>query len=148
MNDFEIVDILLVEDNPSDAELTLRALKRKNLANKVFVVEDGQEAVDFLLCKGNYISRTLKFSPKVVLLDLNLPRLNGLDVLRIIKMAEPTAMVPVVVLTSSQEEYDVKEAYKLGANNYVVKPVEFNQFIESLSTIGNYWLRVNQTLRN
>lgn len=147
MNEFDVVDILLVEDNPSDAELTVRALKKNNLANKIYVVEDGQEAIDFLFCKERYSKRNIELPPKVVLLDLKLPKLNGLEVLKIVKSDEILSQIPVVIVTSSKEEPDINEAYKFGANSYVVKPVDFNQFIKTMNTVGLYWLFINQTRR-
>ena len=120
------VDILLVEDNPRDVELTLRALQKHNLVNRLFVVEDGEEALDFLFCRGKYAERNLSGHPKVVLLDLKLPKLSGLEVLQVIRSDERTRTTPVVIVTSSQEDPDIKAAYKLGVNSYVVKPVEFD----------------------
>jgi two-component system, response regulator len=147
MKDLKIIEILIVEDNPSDAELTVRALKKNNLANNMFVVEDGQEAIDFLFCKGKYSDRNIENPPKVILLDLKLPKISGLEVLRMIKSDPRTADIPVVVVTSSQEEPDIKEAYKLNVNSYVVKPVDFMQFVEAMGTLGLYWLLINQPNR-
>jgi two-component system, response regulator len=147
MKDLNIIEILIVEDNPSDAELTVRALKKNNLANNMFVVEDGQEAIDFLFCKGKYSDRNIENPPKVILLDLKLPKISGLEVLRMIKSDPRTADIPVVVVTSSQEEPDIKEAYKLNVNSYVVKPVDFMQFVEAMGTLGLYWLLINQPNR-
>jgi two-component system response regulator len=138
------VDILLVEDNPRDAELTIRALKKRNLANQLFVVEDGAEALDFIFCRGAYVQRDLLDPPKIVLLDLKLPKVNGLEVLREVKADERTRTIPVVILTSSREDPDIKAAYELGANSYVVKPVDFDAFLEAMSQVGFYWLLVNQ----
>jgi two-component system response regulator len=138
------VDILLVEDNPRDAELTIRALKKRNLANQLFVVEDGAEALDFIFCRGTYAQRDIFDPPKIVLLDLKLPKVNGLEVLREIKADEQTRAIPVVILTSSREDPDIKAAYDLGANSYVVKPVDFDAFLEAMSQVGFYWLLVNQ----
>ena len=137
------VDILLVEDNPRDVELTLRALQKHNLVNRLFVVEDGEEALDFLFCRGKYAERNLSRHPKVVLLDLKLPKLSGLEVLQAIRSDERTRTTPVVIVTSSQEDPDIKAAYKLGVNSYVVKPVEFDDFVEAMSQVGLYWLLVN-----
>ena len=137
------VDILLVEDNPRDVELTLRALQKHNLVNRLFVVEDGEEALDFLFCRGKYAERNLSGHPKVVLLDLKLPKLSGLEVLQVIRSDERTRTTPVVIVTSSQEDPDIKAAYKLGVNSYVVKPVEFDDFVEAMSQVGLYWLLVN-----
>ena len=136
MNNLGAVDILLVEDNPRDAELTLRALKRRNLANRVFVVEDGAEALDFIFCRGRYVQRKVEHPPKVILLDLKLPKVNGLEVLRAIRAEEETRRVPVVMVTSSAEDPDTQAAYGLGANSYVVKPVEFDAFQEAMSQLS------------
>ena len=144
MTDTEAVDILLVEDNPQDAELTVRALKKHNLANRLFAVEDGAEALDFVFCRGKYATRDNGHPPKVVLLDLKLPKVSGLEVLRALKQDEKTRLIPVVVVTSSREDPDIKTAYALGANSYVVKPVDFDAFAESVSSLGLYWLLVNQ----
>jgi two-component system, response regulator len=138
------VDILLVEDNPQDAELTIRALKKHNLANRLFTVEDGAEALDFILCRGKYKDRSLSNPPKVVLLDLKLPKVSGLEVLRTLRQNDATRSVPVVIVTSSREDPDIKAAYALGANSYVVKPVDFDAFAEAVSSLGLYWLLVNQ----
>ena len=147
MKDIKIIDILIVEDDPCDAELTVKALKKNNLANSLYVVEDGQEAIDFLFCRGKYSGRNFEYPPKVILLDLKLPKISGLEVLRIIKNDPRTADIPLVVVTSSQEEPDIKEAYKLNVNSYVVKPVDFVQFIEAMSTLGLYWLLINHPNR-
>ena len=147
MTDTEAVDILLVEDNPQDAELTTRALKKNNLANRLITVEDGAEALDFIFCRGKYATRNNGQSPKVVLLDLKLPKVSGLEVLRALKQDEKTRSIPVVIVTSSREDPDIKTAYALGANSYVVKPVEFDAFAESVSSLGLYWLLVNQPPR-
>ena len=138
------VEILLVEDNPTDVELTLRALKKHNLANKVHVVRDGAEALDFIFATGSYKDREINHKPKVVLLDLKLPKVDGLEVLRKIKSDERTKDVPVVVLTSSKEEKDRIESYKLGVNSYIAKPVDFNQFTKAVSELGLYWLLLNE----
>ena len=124
MTDTDAVDILLVEDNPQDAELTIRALKKHNLANRLFTVEDGVEALDFVFCRGKYATRDNGHSPKVVLLDLKLPKESGLEVLRALNQDERTRFIPVVIVTSSREDPDIKTAYGLGANSYVVKPVD------------------------
>jgi two-component system, response regulator len=138
------VDILLVEDNPHDAELTTRALKKHHLANRMFTVEDGAEALDFIHGRGRYKDRDLSSPPKVVLLDLKLPKVNGLEVLRTLRESDATRSVPVVIVTSSREDPDIQAAYALGANSYVVKPVDFDAFVEAVSTLGLYWLLVNQ----
>jgi len=140
----EAVDILLVEDNPQDAELTIRALKKHNLANRLIIVEDGAEALDFIFGRGKYAGRDTGHPPKVVLLDLKLPKVSGLEVLRALKQDERTRPIPVVVVTSSREDPDIKTAYALGANSYVVKPVDFDAFAEAVCNLGLYWLLVNQ----
>ncbi|MBK9094312.1 MAG: response regulator [Anaerolineae bacterium] len=138
------VEILLVEDNPNDAELALRALKKNNLANNVAVVTDGEEALDFVFARGAYSHRKIENGPKVILLDLKLPKVDGLEVLRAIKSDPVTRIIPVVVLTSSKEERDIVESYKLGANSYIVKPVEFDKFVAAVKDLGLYWLLLNQ----
>lgn len=144
MADLQKVEILLVEDNPNDVELTLRALKTHNLTNKVHVVWDGEEALEFIYARGRYADRDIKDIPRLVLLDLKLPKVDGLEVLREIKSDESTRVIPVVVLTSSQEESDLVASYKLGANSYIVKPVDFDKFVGSVKEIGLYWLLLNQ----
>jgi two-component system, response regulator len=144
MKQLDAVDILLVEDNSRDAELTIRALKKHHLANRVFVVEDGAEALDFIFCRSKYAQREVAYCPKVVFLDLKLPKVNGLEVLRAIKADERTCTIPVVIVTSSQEDPDIRAAYDLGANSYVTKPVEFDAFMAAVSQLGLYWLLVNQ----
>ena len=141
------VDILLVEDNPYDVELTLRALKKHHLANKVVVVEDGEEALNFVFGTGAYAHRGIGDGPRVILLDLKLPKINGLEVLRRVKSDDRTKHIPVVVLTSSQEEQDIIESYQLGVNSYLVKPVDFDKFILCVSELGFYWLVCNQPPR-
>lgn len=138
------VEILLVEDNPNDAELALRALKKNNLANNVAVVTDGEEALDFVFARGAFGQRKIENGPKVILLDLKLPKVDGLEVLRAIKGDPRTKSIPVVVLTSSKEERDIVESYKLGANSYIVKPVEFDKFVAAVKDLGLYWLLLNQ----
>ena len=140
----DVVDILLVEDNPNDVELTLRALRKQNVADRVFVVKDGAEALDFLFAGGSYQARKVENRPKVVLLDLKLPKVDGIEVLRRIKGDTRTKHIPVVMLTSSQEERDVVESYKLGANSYIVKPVDFNNFVHAVSELGVYWNGLNK----
>ena len=144
MKSKEEVEILLVEDNPTDVELTLRALKKNNLSNKVHVVTDGAEALDYLFATGDYKEREINKRPKVVLLDLKLPKVDGLEVLKKIKADERTKNIPVVVLTSSKEEQDRIESYKLGVNSYIVKPVDFEQFTKSVLELGLYWLLLNE----
>ena len=145
MNHSEVVDILLVEDNPQDAEMTIRALRKRNIANPLHVVEDGAEALEFIFCRGAYEGRDCSRPPKVILLDLKLPKVGGLEVLKEIKSDERTRAIPVVVVTSSQEDPDIQAAYALGANSYVVKPVGFEAFLEAMSSLGFYWLLVNQS---
>ena len=140
------VEILLVEDNPRDVEITLRALKKHNMANKVHVVTDGAKAMDFIFAKGVHAHTDKKQAPKVVFLDLKLPKVSGLEVLRAIKGDERTRSIPVVVLTSSQEEKDMVESYRLGVNSYVVKPLDFDKFVEAIGQLGLYWLVINKPL--
>lgn len=142
MND-EKVEILLVEDNPSDEELTLLTLKKYKLTNKIFVVRNGAEALDYIFGNGKYSGRDTNQHPKLILLDLKLPKVDGLEVLRRIKADPNTKQIPVVVLTSSDQESDMVESYKLGVNSYIIKPVDFKQFTESIREIGMYWLLLN-----
>lgn len=148
MNLPDDIDILLVEDNPRDVELIVRALKKRNLANRLFVVEDGAEALDFIFVRGKFAEREAPHHPKVVLLDLKLPKVNGLEVLRAIKSDAQTRTIPVVVVTSSQQDPDIQTAYQLGANSYVVKPVEFDAFQDAMIQLGFYWLLVNQPIKS
>jgi two-component system response regulator len=143
MKPFDPVDILIVEDNPSDAELTIRALKKSNLANHIFVVENGEEALDFIFSRGSFSERDKSKALKVIFLDLKLPKVSGLEVLKAIKDNESTKMLPVVIVTSSKEDPDIQEAYSLGANSYVVKPVDFESFIHAISQTGLFWLLIN-----
>ena len=141
------IEILLVEDNPNDVELTLRALKKNNLTNRVHVVKDGAEALEYIFATGPYAYRKIEDHPRVILLDLKLPKVDGLEVLRKIKSDERTKVIPVVVLTSSKEEMDLVESYKLGANSYITKPVDFESFVKAISELGLYWLLLNQPPR-
>lgn len=136
--------ILLVEDNPDDIELTLRAFRKNNIANDMAIVRDGAEALDFLFCRGAYCHRDIADLPRLVLLDLNLPKLDGLQVLERLRADERTRLVPVVILTSSKEEQDMISGYRHGANSYVRKPVDFNAFVDAVRQIGLYWLLINE----
>jgi two-component system, response regulator len=136
--------ILLVEDNPDDEALTLRAFAKSNIANQVIVVRDGVEALDFLFGTGSYADRDLRVQPQIILLDLKLPKLDGLEVLRRMRADDRTTLLPVVILTSSKEEQDIIQSYRLGANSYIRKPVDFLQFIEAVRQLGLYWLVLNE----
>ena len=144
MNNEAVVDILLVEDNPLDAELVIRAMRKQNIANPLSVVEDGAQALDFVFCRGKYAKRDVNSPPKVILLDLKLPKVDGLEVLKQIKSDERTKSIPVVILTSSEEDPDIRTTYALGANSYVVKPVGSDAFIDAMSRLGLYWLLLNK----
>lgn len=141
----KIIEILLVEDNPDDITLTLLAFEEHNLANHIHVVRDGAEALDFIFANGAYASREASHRPKVILLDVKLPKVDGLEVLKRLKSDERTRSIPVIMLTSSREAPDIQEAYHLGANSYIVKPVDFAAFIEAVQHLGFYWLLLNQT---
>lgn len=138
------MEILLVEDNSEDVELTLRALKKNNIANAVHIVNDGQQALDFIFGRGKYEERDVNHHPRVILLDLKLPKVDGMEVLREIRNDERTRKIPVVMLTSSAEERDVVESYNLGVNSYIVKPLDFDQFINTVSHLGLYWVLLNK----
>jgi two-component system, response regulator len=144
MNNNE-VELLLVEDDPNDVELTLIALRKHKLANKIHVVRDGEEALDFLFARGAYSQRSLNGQPKVILLDLKLPKVSGLEVLKAIKNDPRTQAVPVVVMTSSREQRDMVEGYRLGVNSYIQKPIDFEQFQTTIKDLGYYWLVLNQS---
>src|ERR1700761_3560017 len=144
MSDFD-VEILLVEDNMEDAEMTIYSLNKINLANKLFHVKDGAEALDFIFAKGQYKSRAGSSKPKVILLDIKMPKVDGIQVLRKIKSNKATKSIPVVIMTSSREEQDLITSYNLGVNSYVVKPINTEGFVKAVSDLGLYWLIVNQT---
>jgi CheY-like chemotaxis protein len=144
MNTTNEVEILLVEDNPRDAELAQRTLKKRNLANKLAWVKDGAEALEFIFGPGTHEPRRVNHRPRLVLLDLKLPKVDGLEVLRQLKAGEESRVIPVVVLTSSREEQDLVRSYKLGVNSYIVKPVDFDNFSEAVAHLGLYWLLLNQ----
>ena len=139
------IEVLLVEDNPNDAELTLNALRRRHLADHILHVQDGEEALEFLRREGRYAGQEREHALKVVLLDLKMPKMDGLKVLRAMKSDPRIQEIPVVMLTSSCEDRDLDEAYRLGANSYIVKPVEFDNYSEAVSQLGHYWLSLNQT---
>jgi CheY-like chemotaxis protein len=138
------VEILLVEDNPLDLELTLRVLRKNNLANSVVTVTDGEQALDFVFGRGKYAGRDVNSGPKVMFLDLKLPKVDGIEVLRQVKADERTRKIPIVVVTSSAEERDRVESYHLGVNSYVVKPIEFDAFVKTIGDLGFYWVAINK----
>jgi len=140
----EAVEILLVEDNPSDVDLTLHALRYHKIANRIHVARDGEEALDFMFCRGAYSHRSIDRPPRLILLDLKLPKVDGLEVLRQLKSDPRTRIIPVVILTSSKEERDVFTSYQTGVNSYIQKPVDFDQFREVVKNLGLYWLLVNE----
>ncbi len=142
----ETTEILYIEDNPNDIRLTLRALKKRNLANSILTITDGEEALDYIFCTGTYSERDKTQNPKLIILDLKLPKVNGIEILKRIKAEERTKNIPVVILTSSREESDMIESYQYGVNSYVVKPINFDSFSEAVSALGLYWLLVNETL--
>ena len=139
-------DILYIEDNQNDIELTIRALEKRHLANSMHIIKDGEEALQYIFCKGKYAERDKNSNPKVIILDLNLPKVDGIEILRNIKSDEKTKTIPVVVLTSSREESDMIKSYNYGVNSYVVKPINFDSFSEAVSSLGLYWLLVNESL--
>ncbi len=137
-------EIVIVEDNPNDAELMVRSLKKNRLANSLIVLEDGEQALDFIFRRGQYAGRDSSGSPKVIFLDLKLPKVDGLEVLKQVKSNEQTRKIPVVIVTSSKEDPDIATAYNLGANSYVVKPVDFGNFVKTITQLGLYWLVINE----
>ena len=137
------IEILLVEDSIDDAEMTIHALRRKNLANKLIHLVDGEEALDFLYGTGKFAGRDTNVKPKLILLDLKMPKVNGMEVLERVKTDEATKIIPVVILTSSKEDPDLNKCYELGANSYIVKPVEFESFVEAVTELGMYWMLLN-----
>jgi two-component system response regulator len=141
---FNQVDILLVEDNHNEAELTIRSLKKQNLANRLLHIDDGADALDYIFHRGKYEDES-RNNPKLILLDLKLPRVDGLEILKQIKMNESTKSIPVVVLTSSREEKDIIESYRIGVNSYIVKPVSFDAFASAIKDLGLYWMLLNQS---
>ena len=141
---YQHVEILLVEDSASDAEMTINALRKNNLANKLLHLKDGAAALDYIFAEGDYEGRNIEDRPKVILLDLKMPKVNGIEVLQRIRADERTKTIPIVMLTSSKEDPDIKKCYDLGVNSYVVKPVEFDEFQKAVSELGLYWLIVNQ----
>ena len=143
----EEIEIVLVEDNPNDAELTIRALKKGNITNNLIHLTDGAEALDFIFCTGKFSDRSNNIKPKLILLDLNMPKVNGIEVLQRLKSDEHTKTIPVVVLTSSREDPDVQTCYKLGVNSYIVKPVGFANFTKAVSEVGLYWVLQNHQVR-
>lgn len=138
------IEILLVEDNPKDAEMAVRALKKNHLTNNVLVVKDGEEALDFLYARGEFTGYASYNRPRIILLDLKLPKIDGKEVLRVIKNDPEKKVIPVIVLTSSREERDIVESYQLGVNSYIIKPVDFDKFVEAVRELGLYWLLLNQ----
>lgn len=144
MNPSQAIEILLVEDNPDDLDLTLRALSKARLSNSIHVARDGEQALDFIYRRNEYAAGGGPANPKVILLDLKLPKIDGLEVLRTLKSDAATRTIPVVVLTSSKEQRDIVESYNLGVNSYIVKPVDFEHFVDAVQNLGLYWLLLNQ----
>lgn len=145
MNAYQPIEILFIEDNPHEAELTIRSLKKHNLANTLKHIDDGAEALDFIFATGVYADREFSPNPKLIILDLKLPKIDGLEILRKIKSDQRTQSIPVAVLTSSKEEKDIIESYKLGVNSYIVKPVNFESFSKAIAELGLYWIILNQS---
>ena len=140
----DIIDIILVEDNPDDASLAIRALRKNGINNSLIHLKDGEEAIDFIFCKGNYSHRSFHELPKLILLDLKMPKVDGFEVLKQVKSDARTSRIPVVLLTSSNQEKDILKSYQLGVNSYIVKPVEFELFVKTVGGMGLYWLLLNQ----
>ena len=145
MNENNLVEILMIEDSAEDAELALRALKENKIVNAIHLIKDGAEALDFIFCSGKYAGRDFKSPPKIILLDLKLPKVDGIEILRRIKSDERTKIIPVIVLTSSKEETDIIMSYKLGVNSYIVKPVNFEKFVVVMKNLELYWLLTNKS---
>jgi two-component system, response regulator len=145
MTGYNQTEILLIEDNEHEAELTIRSLRKHNLVNNLKHIDDGAEALDFIFSRGEYAEKSTSSNPKLIILDLKLPKIDGLEVLKQLKADERTRMIPVVVLTSSQEERDVVESYRLGVNSYIVKPVNFESFTKAVAEVGLYWILLNQS---
>lgn len=143
MNLDQSVDILLVEDNPHEAQLTMRSFKKSNLTNRLVHIADGAEALDFIFARNKYVTREIRNLPKLILLDLKLPKVSGLEILKVVKNDERTKIIPVIVLTSSREEPDIIACYKLGVNSYIVKPVNFDSFTKAVVELGMYWMFLN-----
>src|SRR5882757_9430049 len=144
MSEANEIEILLVEDDRNDLDMTLRALRKANLANRIQIARDGAEALEFIFCEGSHAGRKIENGPKVILLDLKLPKIDGMEVLKRVKSNPRTKMIPIVILTSSKEQKDVIESYHLGVNSYIVKPVNFERFAASVQDLGMYWLLLNQ----
>ena len=142
------IEVLLIEDNPDDAKLTIRALKKENLANNLIHLKDGAEALDFIFAEGEFAGRDATCKPRVILLDLKMPKVNGMEVLERVKSDPATKAIPVVILTSSDEDPDIKKCYALGANSYIVKPVDFTNFAKAIAELGFYWMFLNQPANN
>jgi two-component system, response regulator len=142
------VDILLVEDNPNEAKLTIRSFEKNNLANKLLHIDDGEDALDFIFARGKYAARDINAQPKLILLDLKLPKIGGIDILEAIKKDHHTKKIPVIILTSSNEEPDIRRCYELGANSYIVKPVNFDSFSRAIVDLGMYWMFLNVSPNN
>jgi CheY-like chemotaxis protein len=144
MSNINEVEILIVEDNPNDAEMAIRALKKNKLTNNILVVKDGERALDFIFSRGEFKEKNINSRPRLILLDLKLPKVDGLEVLKTIKSDDVAKIIPVVVLTSSKEESDLIKSYQLGVNSYIVKPVDFDKFVKAVGDLGLYWLLLNQ----